>query len=149
MCRAEAQRVYARKGELEAAGVRLQAIVKEEIGSEVSEFREGFWPEAPIFMNPGLEWYSALHGGSQKKSSIASFLAKVLNPFSQLNKNLKRSKGVEGNMVGEGFIHGGVFVVRRGAPRGEAAVFAHAEAELGDGPPSDALVAAAKKAASA
>lgn len=155
MCRAEAQRVYARKGEIEAAGASLQAIVKEDLPAaepggkgEVAAFREGFWPDAPIYMNPGLEWYAALHGGGQKKTSMAALLAKALNPFSKLYKNLRRAHGVSGNTIGEGFIHGGVFVVRKGAAKGEPSVYAYAEGEIGDGAPTDTLVQAAKRAAS-
>lgn len=154
MCRAEAQRVYGRKGDIEAAGASLQAIVKEDLPAapggkgEIAAFREGFWPDAPIYMNPGMEWYAALHGGSQKKTSIASFLAKVLNPFSQIYKNLRKARGVSGNTIGEGFIHGGVFIVRKGAAKGEPAVYAYAEGEIGDSPPTETLVEAAKRAVS-
>jgi len=66
-----------------------------------------------------------------------------LNPFSQLYKNTKRvPKTTEGNFVGEGFIKGGVYVVKKGAAAGAPAAFAHAEAEIGDHPPTDDLLAA-------
>ncbi|KAJ8604476.1 hypothetical protein CTAYLR_000959 [Chrysophaeum taylorii] len=140
------KRVYARKAELDALGVALCCTVKEDLDDEIKEFRQGFWPEAPIYLDAGMAWYKAVQGGGLTKSTLAGFLAKLLNPFSRLSANLKRSKAVEGNMKGEGFIHGGVFVIRKGAKRNEAAVFSHAEKELGDGPPTDSIIDAAKKA---
>lgn len=139
MCRAEAQRVYARKADFDALGVSLCATVKENLPGEIDAFRE-FWP-APIYMDPTMEFYKI----SGKKTSLATFLARLLNPFSGLNKNLKQAQ-VQGNTIGEGFIHGGIYVVRKQAKKGEEAVFAAPEEELGDGPSMDALLAAAKKA---
>ena len=69
---------------------------------------------------------------------MASFLAKMLNPFSRLKKNIKRSEGTKGNLVGEGLVHGGVYVV----PPGGKPFYAHAEVELGDHPPTEELLAA-------
>jgi hypothetical protein len=67
---------------------------------------------------------------------MASFLAKMLNPFSRLKKNIKRSEGTKGNLVGEGLVHGGVYVV----PPGGKPFYAHAEVELGDHPPTEELL---------
>ena len=67
---------------------------------------------------------------------MASFLAKMLNPFSRLKKNIKRSEGTKGNLVGEGLVHGGVYVV----PPGGKPFYAHAEVELGDHPPTEDLL---------
>ena len=66
------------------------------------------------------------------------FLAKMLNPFSRLKKNIKRSEGTKGNLVGEGLVHGGVYVV----PPGGKPFYAHAEVELGDHPPTEELLTA-------
>lgn len=147
MCRAEAQRVYSRKPDLDQAGVSLVGIVKEDLPGEIDAFREGYWPDAPLYMNSGLEFYRALHGEKEKKTSMASFLAKIANPWSTVNKNLKKAGDTKGNMVGEGFIHGGVMVVKKGTKEGDPAIFSHSEAEIGDAPSTDVLIEAAKKAA--
>jgi len=146
--------VYARKPELDAAGVALCCTVKEDLPAakegedgEVEAFRKGFWPEAPIYLDATLAFYSAIGGGSTKKTSVAAFLAKLANPFSAFNKNAKRSKGTDGNLTGEGLVHGGVYVVKAGALKDEPPVFAHQELEIGDHPPTDDLVAACLKAA--
>ena len=60
----------------------------------------------------------------------------MLNPFSRLKKNIKRSEGTKGNLVGEGLVHGGVYVV----PPGGKPFYAHAEVELGDHPPTEDLL---------
>ena len=78
---------------------------------------------------------------------MPAFLAKLANPWNRLRKNAKRADGVDGNLVGEGFVHGGVYVVRKGAAENDAPAFAHAEVEIGDFPPTEDLVAACERAA--
>mmetsp|Transcript_1686 Transcript_1686/g.2218 ORF Transcript_1686/g.2218 Transcript_1686/m.2218 type:complete len:140 (-) Transcript_1686:334-753(-) len=137
-------------------GVSLVATVKEDLPAdkegevgEVVAFQREFWPDADIYLDQEMKFYQAIGGGSPKKSSLASFLMKLANPFSQLLKNVKKSKGVNGNYKGEGFIHGGVYVVKKGAAENETPIFVHQEAEIGDHPPTDELIAACQKAADA
>jgi len=127
----------------------LHAIVKEDKtfhGAEVSEvqaFRDYCWPDAPVYLDEPRAFYNALGGGKANKSTLASFLAKIVNPWSRLSKNAKRAKddkgdAVKGNLDGEGFVHGGVYVVQTGGKP----YYAHAEAEIGDHPPTEDLLAA-------
>ena len=86
-----------------------------------------------MYLDEPRAFYDALGGGKANKNTMASFLAKMLNPFSRLKKNIKRSEGTKGNLVGEGLVHGGVYVV----PPGGKPFYAHAEVELGDHPPTE------------
>jgi len=107
----------------------------------VQAFRDGFWPELPVYLDASRAFYDALGGGKANQSTLAGFLARLVNPFGRLYKNSKRAGDTKGNLVGEGFIHGGMYVVKAG---GEA-VLAHAEEEIGDHPPIEAVLAACKK----
>jgi len=89
-----------------------------------------------VYLDEPRAFYDALGGGKANKNTMASFLAKMLNPFSRLKKNIKRSEGTKGNLVGEGLVHGGVYVV----PPGGKPFYAHAEVELGDHPPTEELL---------
>ena len=89
-----------------------------------------------MYLDEPRAFYDALGGGKANKNTMASFLAKMLNPFSRLKKNIKRSEGTKGNLVGEGLVHGGVYVV----PPGGKPFYAHAEVELGDHPPTEELL---------
>ena len=96
-----------------------------------------------MYLDEPRAFYDALGGGKANKNTMASFLAKMLNPFSRLKKNIKRSEGTKGNLVGEGLVHGGVYVV---TPGGKP-FYAHAEVELGDHPPTEELLAALPRTA--
>ena len=83
----------------------MHAIVKEDKtfhGAEVSEvqaFRDYCWPDAPVYLDEPRAFYNALGGGKANKSTLASFLAKIVNPWSRLSKNAKRAKDDKGDAV--------------------------------------------------
>ena len=86
-----------------------------------------------MYLDEPRAFYNALGGGKANKSSLASILAKIANPWSRLSKNAKRAKddkgdAVKGNFDGEGYVHGGVYVVQAGGKP----YYAHAEAEIGE-----------------
>ena len=90
--------------------------VKENIPEEIKSFREDVWSE-PLFMDEKLEFYTAVGGGKKNQYSTAGFLASLANPFSKLYKNVitkgKKYKQ-KTNLVGEGLITGGLYVVHAG-----------------------------------
>ena len=101
MCRAEADRLYARRAELEAVGARLLCTVKEEFRdekevakdaaapTEVEKFRAAVWPGGEVFLDADLAFYKAVGGGATLRTSLASFLGKLANPFSLMNTLMK------------------------------------------------------------
>eukprot|EP00913_Durusdinium_trenchii_P013125 g12320.t1 len=119
----EAKEAAARFDDYKAAGAtRVVALVKEDLEKEVEEFRAS-----------ENNFYKALGGGDVwQPVGILGFLAVMLNPWStsKLKANIKRNqaKKVPGNMVGEGFIAGGCYVLNKsGDP-----VFSHLEENFGD-----------------
>ena len=119
--------MYAEKSAFEALGIKMSAIVKEDLPGkdgapgEIEQFRKGFWPDLPVYLDSKTEFYRTIAGGAENRTSLWSFFAKLANPFGLMKKNMKRVPGdVPGNFVGEGFIHGGVRerrVRRRSKPR--------------------------------
>lgn len=146
MCRHEARDAYARIADMEAAGAsRVVALVKEDLGTEVEEFRK-FW-QGDILLDVNTEFYKLLGGGSHHQPySLASFLATIANPFSsaRVKKNLSATKatGITQNMKGEGFIAGGVCVINRDG----SVAYSFLEQELGDQAPIDSVISAVAEA---
>mmetsp|Transcript_80007 Transcript_80007/g.224571 ORF Transcript_80007/g.224571 Transcript_80007/m.224571 type:complete len:155 (-) Transcript_80007:192-656(-) len=147
MCRAEALEACQNAGEFRAAGAsRIVALVKEDVGTEVEEFKKGFWTEE-VFQDRSQAFYVALGGGQPHKPfcGIAAFLAMLANPFSKskTKENIAKAKGVKQNMTGEGFVAGGVYVLGAdGAP-----TYSLLEEELGNRAPIPDVVAGVKAAA--
>jgi len=116
LCREQASVVLKQKPVLDKLGIQITGIVKENIPEEIKSFREDVWPE-PLFMDEKLEFYTAVGGGKKNQYSSAGFLATLANPFSKLYKNVitkgKKYKQ-KTNLVGEGLITGGLYVVHAG-----------------------------------
>lgn len=131
-----------------AAGAsRVVCLVKEDVGTEVADFRSGYWDQE-VFVDVDRRFYLALGGGKEHKSfgSLAAFLAFVANPFSKqrTKSHLAEAKQrrVAGNMTGEGFVQGGVYVVRQD---GKAA-YAFLEEDMGDHAPVEDVIEAVRAA---
>eukprot|EP00927_Polykrikos_kofoidii_P056687 TRINITY_DN50774_c0_g1_i1.p1 TRINITY_DN50774_c0_g1~~TRINITY_DN50774_c0_g1_i1.p1 ORF type:complete len:150 (-),score=31.90 TRINITY_DN50774_c0_g1_i1:34-483(-) len=143
MCREEAQEAYSRLADMQAAGAsRVVALVKEDIGSEIADFRKDYWL-GDVFLDDRLAFFSALGGGRLwKPMSLLSLLAAVSNPFSssRFKANVARTKraGTRGNSKGEGFVSGGCYVLRTdGTPS-----YCFLEEALGDHAPVDDVIRA-------
>eukprot|EP00747_Dinoflagellata_sp_TGD_P179465 gnl/TRDRNA2_/TRDRNA2_30312_c0_seq1.p1 gnl/TRDRNA2_/TRDRNA2_30312_c0~~gnl/TRDRNA2_/TRDRNA2_30312_c0_seq1.p1 ORF type:complete len:210 (+),score=37.86 gnl/TRDRNA2_/TRDRNA2_30312_c0_seq1:188-817(+) len=148
MCRDEALKACARVADMKAAGAsRVVALVKEDLENEVADFR-AFWSEE-VFLDENRRFYTALGGGEAHKpyAGVAAFLATILNPFSKRRvkaaDSAAKAKGVAGNLKGEGFTSGGVYVVRTD---GKAA-YSFLEEDLGDHAPVEDVVEAVRAAA--
>lgn len=137
----------ARTADLRAAGaVRIVAVVKEDIKNEVQDFRAGFWSEE-VFLDSDRHFFHALGGGRENKPmGLKAFLAMVLNPFSKSRTkgalSAAKADGVSGNIEGEGFVTGGMYVVRQD---GKAA-YSFLEEEMGDIAPIDDVIEGVKAA---
>merc|ERR1719409_2373093 len=99
-------------------------------------------------MDDQKKFYYALGGGQEHKpyGGLASFLAALANPWSKnrfKRHGAQASKaGVEQNFTGEGFVAGGVYVMR---PDGKAS-YAFLEEDLGDRAPIEDVIQAVKAA---
>lgn len=148
MCREEALEIKQRRADIEAAGVkRVVCLLKENIPEEVAAFQSGYW-DGEIFLDETKAFYLALGGGAEHKpvSGVAAFLAMLANPFNKnpfkANQARVKAKKIENNMTGEGFIAGGVYVVKADGTHELAAL----EANLGDHTSIEDICAAAQRA---
>merc|ERR1712137_723933 len=134
------------RNEMTAAGAtRIVALVKEDIDKEVDNFRE-YWG-GEILLDKDLRFYKALGGGTEYKSrSLVGFMAILANPFSKstVKKNLARTNAtdVKQNFSGEGFVSGGVYVMRKDG----TAAYSFLEEELGDFAPFAEVISGVEEA---
>jgi len=141
LCRAEAMKLHSIQPQLEACGVRLVAVVHEELPEQIAEFKGEFWPGGELYLDSAKAFYGACGGGEVRRGALSSFF----NPFSRIWKNVKASEGVKGNLVGDGLLLGGLLVVRKG---GEVE-YAFQEKTFGDYAPPEEVLEAARAAARA
>ena len=98
---------------------------------EVAGFRNGeYWGEdTDLFLDDDLVFFRTLGDGKLRKKSLKSFVAALLNPFSTMYKRYGKIPDdikKNANLVGEGLIMGGLFVVNR-----DAVVYQHKEKDFG------------------
>ncbi|KAF5900927.1 redox-regulatory protein, partial [Clarias magur] len=101
----EAAELSSLKPQLEKLGVPLYAVVKETIGTEVHDFKPHF--AGDVFLDEKRVFY----GPILRKMGFLGFIR--LGVWQNFIR-VKRS-GYYGNMHGEGFILGGVFVIGSGS----------------------------------
>ncbi|KAK2876008.1 hypothetical protein Q8A67_020104 [Cirrhinus molitorella] len=116
---AEASGLSALKPELDKRGVSLFAVVKENIGSEIDDFRAYFNGE--IFLDQQRGFY----GPQERWMGASGFLRAGV----WLNGWRAYQSGYWGNVRGEGFVLGAVYVV---GPGQQGILLEHREMEFGD-----------------
>ena len=79
LCRAEVSGLQGIKAQLDAAGVRLVAVLHEEREEQVAEFKADFWP-GELFLDADKEVFKAVGGGQVRRGSLLAFM----NPFSRI-----------------------------------------------------------------
>uniref|UniRef100_A0AAY5L2T8 Peroxiredoxin-like 2A n=1 Tax=Esox lucius TaxID=8010 RepID=A0AAY5L2T8_ESOLU len=116
----EAAGLSSLKPQLDELGVPLYAVVKEDIGTEIQEFRPYFSGE--IFVDEEQAFY----GPKPRRMGLGFSLAR-LGVWQNLLR--ARKKGYEGNRKGKGLILGGVYVIGAGK---NGILLEHREKEFGD-----------------
>ncbi|CAJ1080116.1 peroxiredoxin-like 2A [Xyrichtys novacula] len=116
---AEAAELSSLKPLLDEIGVPLYAVVKEDVGTEIQNFRPYFKGE--IFLDEKRRFY----GPRERSMGFLGFLrvGVWMNGFRAFRN------GFFGNVSGEGFVLGGVFVIGRGQ---QGIFLEHREIEFGD-----------------
>lgn len=128
-------------------GLGLVAIVKEDVGTEVADFRRNVWPDGDVFIDEEKNFYKALFGGKESVETLAMFLWKMLAGCGEVGKRMRQNsknaaaQKATSNMIGEGFVRGGLYVVGKGG----LAEWAFAEEEVMDIAEVDDVVAAAER----
>ncbi|KAG8008761.1 hypothetical protein GBF38_010378 [Nibea albiflora] len=115
----EAAELSSLKPQLDKLGVPLYAVVKEDVGTEVQNFRTYFKGE--IFLDEKRRFY----GPRERKMGLLAFLRVGV----WMNGLRAFKNGFMGNVLGEGFVLGGVFVIGRGE---QGILLEHREIEFGD-----------------
>lgn len=135
----------------------MAAILRENLPSEVKAFREGVWTDEPIYLDSSFALYSAIGGGKPKETSKkyfstqsalmregkadADFVANIQKSMKLADGYMDPKKGH--NMLGQGLMQGGVYVVKKG---GEVQ-FVHQEGFIGHTADVADIIDAAKTAA--
>lgn len=115
----EAADLSSLKPRLDELGVPLYAVVKEQVKNEVKDFQPYFKGE--IFLDEEKKFY----GPQRRKMMFMGFVRLGV----WYNFFRARSGGFSGNLEGEGFVLGGVFVV---GPGKQGILLEHREKEFGD-----------------
>ncbi|XP_038267287.1 peroxiredoxin-like 2A isoform X2 [Dermochelys coriacea] len=132
LCREEASELSSLKPQLDQLGIPLYAVVKEKIGTEVEDFQHYFKGE--IFLDEKKKFY----GPHKRKMLLMGFIRLgVWQNFLRAWKN-----GYGGNLEGEGFILGGVYVIGAGK---QGVLLEHREREFGDKVNLQSVLEAAEK----
>ena len=99
--------------------MRLVGIIKEvspipkEDKFGVIEFQTKYFKNFPVYMDSSLGFYTALGKKSLLKQSLPSWNPfKLYGSFKSMNSRLS-SKGIEGNLEGEGLVQGGIILVNK------------------------------------
>ena len=152
LCRAQAQRVWKRREELEQLGFKLACVVHQGLPAEVKAFTENFWTGA-LYLDESKSLYKLIHGGRVKKGGILSFFnAKVRgmsctgaasNTMQQVWARIRRAtQEVENhNLTGDGTTLGGILLFAKDGTSFKA----FPEKDFGDYPEFEEVVAAAAK----
>uniref|UniRef100_A0A3Q0SZR4 Peroxiredoxin-like 2A n=1 Tax=Amphilophus citrinellus TaxID=61819 RepID=A0A3Q0SZR4_AMPCI len=117
LCREEASELSSLKPQLEELGVPLVAVVKENVGTEIQDFRPHF--AGDIYVD------EKFYGPLQRRMGGLGFIR--LGVWQNFIRAWR--SGYQGNMNGEGFILGGVFVI---GPADQGILLEHREKEFGD-----------------
>ncbi|KAK0151685.1 Redox-regulatory protein FAM213A [Merluccius polli] len=116
---AEAAELSSLKPQLDELGVSLYAVVKEDVGTEIQNFKPYFSGE--VFLDAKRRFY----GPRERSMGLLAFLRVGVwaNGFRAFRN------GFMGNVFGEGFILGGVYVL---GPGQQGIMLEHREIEFGD-----------------
>jgi len=144
LCRAGASSLLQLKPQLDALGVRLAAVLVEDLPAQVDEFRAHHWP-GDLYLDDSAAVYRTLGDGELRRGTLLGFAASLANPFSATWRNVRSAKGVEGNFEGDGMTFGGVLVLRKGG----AVEYAFQEKVWGDSPPNEEVLKAVQAAVAA
>uniref|UniRef100_A0A665WCZ2 Peroxiredoxin-like 2A n=1 Tax=Echeneis naucrates TaxID=173247 RepID=A0A665WCZ2_ECHNA len=129
---AEAAELSSLKPQLDMLGVPLYAVVKEDIGTEVQTFRQYFNGE--VFLDEKRRFY----GPRERKMGLLAFFRVGV----WLNGLRAFKSGFMGNVFGEGFVLGGVFVIGKGR---QGILLEHREIEFGDKVNTNDVIQAARR----
>jgi len=131
----------------------MACVLRENLPEEVAKFQADVWEGEPVFLDAQHQLFKAIAGGEANETTKEAFMKTVNDPNAEEKAQRERaSKLAEGfmtpehhNMVGQGLMMGGVYVLRKGG----AVEFVHHEQYVGDSCDAGDVVDAAGRATSA
>ncbi|CAG8637299.1 24093_t:CDS:2, partial [Gigaspora rosea] len=137
LCREESVK-YASYRELisDKLGVKMVAIVHENLDNEVEEFNKKYW-NGVLYYDKEKSFFSSIGGGKIQYGGMMSFL----NPSVWFNIRQNMKTGVSGNFKGDGTVLGGLYIIRQGSGGVE---YQYREKIWGDHAPFDQVLTAVK-----
>ena len=109
MCREEAHRLFARKKELDAMGVRLLCVVKEAIPEQIDQFVPKYWGEesdSDLYLDEELQFFKFLGGGEEQSKGLFALASSAVRSANSRAGAYLKSVGGDSNLTGEGWILG-------------------------------------------
>lgn len=145
MCREEAHKLWERQSELEAKGVGLICVVKEEVPGEMETFSPKLWG-GPIYVDEKKDFFKFVSGGKLNNPGYLSLMSGAVRAnLSRAGTYLKTAGEDGGNLLtGEGMNTGGLVVLRPGDGGVE---YVFKEEKYGNHAPWEEVLAAATAAA--
>jgi len=140
LCRYQARELWlGLKNPLERLGLDIVCVVHEWMDAEVAAFKP-YWPGA-VYLDKDKQLFKFIGGGALLQASALP----LLNPFSGVWRRIlaARKRVKQYNLVGNGWVMGGVMVAKAGG----GLTYLHVERELGLPAPHDAVMEGALVAA--
>nr|CAG8450821.1 11876_t:CDS:2 [Entrophospora candida]CAG8528960.1 2024_t:CDS:2 [Entrophospora candida] len=135
LCREESSKLVSFKNLIsDKMGLRMVAIVHENLDNEVEEFNNGFW-KGEVYLDEKKAFYTALGGGEIRYGGYMS----IFKPSVWMNIGRNWKTGVQGNYKGEGRILGGLYILKPGTA---GVHYQHNEKVWGDVAPLDQVLTA-------
>ncbi|CAG8593572.1 13551_t:CDS:2 [Dentiscutata heterogama] len=137
LCREEAIKVASYRDLIsDKLGVKMVAIVHENLDNEIEEFNKGYW-NGLLYFDKEKSFFSHIGGGQIQYGGIMSFL----KPSVWFNIRQSMKTGVTGNFKGDGYVLGGLYIIRQGSGGVE---YQYREKVWGDHAPFDQVLTAVK-----
>ncbi|CAG8729734.1 25847_t:CDS:2, partial [Dentiscutata erythropus] len=137
LCREEAIKVASYRDLIsDKLGVKMVAIVHENLDNEIEEFNKGYWNDL-LYFDKEKSFFNCIGGGQIQYGGIMSFLKPSV--WFNIRQNMKT--GITGNFKGDGSVLGGIYIIRQGSGGIE---YQYREKVWGDHAPFDQVLTAVK-----
>ncbi|RHZ45426.1 hypothetical protein Glove_680g37 [Diversispora epigaea] len=118
-------------------GIKMIAIVRENLEGEVEEFNKDFW-KGQVYLDEESSFNSSLGGGKVHVAGLNNFL----KPSVWFNIRSTYKTNTKGNTKGDGYTTGGIYIINKGSKGVE---FQYLEKVWGDYPPFEQIIEVLEK----
>ncbi|CAG8470651.1 1603_t:CDS:2, partial [Racocetra persica] len=137
LCREESIKIASYRDLIsDKMGVKMVAVVHENLDNEVEEFNKGYW-NGLLYYDKEKSFFTNIGGGKIQYGGITSFL----KPSVWFNIRQNAKTGITGNFKGDGSVLGGIYIIHQGSKGVE---YQYREKVWGDHAPFDKVLTAVK-----